>query len=304
MSTWGTRRVFDALQRLSNVYYRRKYGALAQQMGRTDCRSDTGQGLIIIQIDGLSYDQFQRAITLGTMPHLTRLIAQGRLKVSSWQCGLPSTTPAVQAGIMFGCRDDIPGFRWYEKATRSAIVAKRPDQMRAVQARVRGARPGLLAGGSSYVNMFDGDADLAVFTLSAFPPGRLFEAVRGVGLFSLFLLSPFRLVRIVALTVVRYFESLLWRATALFRPMVLKPYDVISPLLGATVNTLFTEVQTFGVALDIYRQVPIIYTNYNHYDEVAHHLGPAHRSALRVLRDVDRRIGQIDRMRTLYSGRA
>jgi len=303
VSTWGARRVVDFLQGLTSLYYRRKYGALARRMGRPDVGADARRGFIVIQIDGLAYEHLLEAMAAGAMPYLSRLVAAGRLQLLPWRCGLPSTTPAVQAGIMFGDRYDIPGFRWYEKDRGLAVVAKRPDQMQAVQMRLRKNRVGLLAGGSSYVNMFDGDADLALFTLSALHPQRFFESVRGVGLLLLFLLSPFRLLRVWGLTLLGYLRALLWRFLALFRPAVLKPYDVIGPLLASSVNALFTEVQTFGIALDIYRRVPAIYANYNTYDEIAHILGPTHRAALTVLRDVDRRIRQIDRMRSRYRAR-
>jgi hypothetical protein len=272
-------------------------------MGRPGVESDARRGFIIIQVDGLSYSHLLEAIEAGSMPYLGQLVAEGRLALLSWSCGLPSATPAVQAGIMFGNRYDIPGFRWYEKEQGLSVVAKRPDQMRDLQVRLKGNSVGLLAGGSSYVNLFDGDASLALFTLTALHPQRFFESVRGFGLLMLFLLSPFRVLRVCGMTLKGYLKALLWRLVALFRPTVLKLYDVFSPLLASAADALFTEVQTFGVMLDIYRRVPAIYANYNRYDEVAHFMGPVHPAALGVLRGVDRRIQQIDRMRTGYRDR-
>jgi hypothetical protein len=266
---------------------------------------DTGvdPGFIIIQIDGLSHTHLLEAIEAGAMPYLARVLDEGSLRLSPWRCGLPSATPAIQAGIMFGSRDDIPGFRWYDKERGTSIVAKRPDQMKDLQERLKGEGKGLLAGGSSYVNMFDADADLALFTLSALHPHRFFESVRGFGLLFVFLLSPFRFVRVLVLTVVGYLRALFRRLVSVFRPTVYKPYDVFSPLLASAADALFTEAQTFGVMLDIYRRAPAIYANYNHYDEVTHLVGPTHSDSFRALRTVDRRIQQIDRMRTRYQAR-
>jgi hypothetical protein len=151
--------------------------------------------------------------------------------------------------------------------------------------------------------MFDGDADLALFTLSTLPRQRFFESVRGIGLFILFLLSPFRLLRVLGLAAVNYVSGLTRRLVALIKPSVLNPLDVLSPLLHAVSDAVLVEVQTFGVMLDIYRCVPAVYSNYNNYDEVAHQVGPAHPAAFRVLRGVDRRIHQIDRMRAHYRHR-
>ncbi|MCK4316882.1 MAG: alkaline phosphatase family protein, partial [Anaerolineae bacterium] len=328
MSTWFARRVLDLVGTLTNVYYTRKYGAMARRLGRPGVRPDQRRGFIIIQIDGLSHDHLMQAIAAGYVPYLSHLLAERRLAVAPWHCGLPSTTPAVQAGIMFGNRFDIPGFRWYEKEREQAVLVKRPDQIQAVRERISRGRPGILQGGSSYVNMFDGDADLALFTLSTLHRQRFFESVRGMGLFLLFLLSPFRVLRLMGLMTMSYLAGLGRRLVALVRPFtstglstsderfgrrlsgglrtqpsVLNPFDILSPLLHAVSDVLFTEVQTFGVMLDIYRCVPAIYANYNSYDEVSHKLGPDHRSAFRALRNVDKRIHQIDRMRARYRRR-
>ena len=303
MSTWFARRVLDLVGALTNIYYTRKYGALARHLGRPGISSDQRRGFIIIQIDGLSYDHLMQAIRAGTMPHLGRLLAQRHLAVAPWRCGLPSTTPAVQAGIMFGNRFDIPGFRWYEKERGAEVLTRRPDQIRAVRARISQGRTGILRGGSCYVSMFDGDADLVLFTLSTLHRQRFFESARGMGLFLLFFLSPFRVLRLLGLTTAGYLAGLGRRLVALVQPSVLNPFDILSPLLHAVGDALFTEVQTFGVMLDVYRCTPAIYANYNSYDEVAHKLGPDHPAAFRVLRGVDKRIHQINRMRARYRQR-
>jgi hypothetical protein len=300
MSTWFAQRVLDIASVLSNTYYTRKYGALARRLGRPGAHPDRRQGFIIVQIDGLAYDHLIQALAAGAMPYLRQLLAGRRLVLAPWRCGLPSTTPAVQAGIMFGNRFDIPGFRWYDKERGAGILTKRPDQIRTVRARISRGRPGILRGGSCYVSMFDGDADLALFTLSTLHRHRFFESARGMGLFLLFLLSPFRLLRVLGLTAAGYLAGLGRRLVALVQPSVLNPFDVLSPLLHAVGDTLFTEVQTFGVMLDIYRCAPSIYANYNSYDEVAHKLGPDHPAAFRVLRGVDQRLRQINRMRAQY----
>jgi hypothetical protein len=300
MSTWFARRVLDLVGRFTDIYYTRKYGAMARRLGRPDVGPDERRGFIIIQIDGLSHDHLVQAIAAGYMPHLSRLLAERRLVVGPWRCGLPSTTPAIQAGIMFGNRFDIPGFRWYEKERGLGMLARRPDQVRTMRARVSRGRAGILRGGSCYVSMFDGDADLALFTLSTLHRQRFFESMRGIGFFLLFLLSPFRVLRLIGLIAARYLAGLGRRLVALVRPSVLNPFDILSPLLHAVSDAFFTEVQTFGVMLDIYRCVPAIYANYNSYDEVAHKLGPDHPAAFRILRGVDKRIHQINRMRARY----
>ena len=303
MSSWFARRVLDAVSLLADTYYTRKYGAMARQLGRPGVGPDQRRGFIVIQIDGLSHKHLVQAMASGYMPYLSRLLDEGRLVADAWRCGLPSTTPAVQAGIMFGNRFDIPGYRWYEKERGQVMHARSPHHMQTVRARVSQGRPGILRGGSCYVSVFDGDADLALFTLSTIRPQLFFESVRGLGLFLLFFLSLFRVLRLTGLIAVDYLTRLARRVVALVRPSVLNPFDVFSPLLLAMSDTILTEVQTFGVVLDIYRCLPAIYSNYNSYDEVAHKVGPDHPAAFRVLRATDKHIRQIDRMLARYRKR-
>ncbi len=285
------------VDRLTEGPRRRKYEALAHQIGRPPFPPDGHRGFIILQIDGLGYDHLVQAMEAGYLPYFRRMVQEGRWGLSRWYCGLPSTTPAVQAAILFGTQEDVPGFRWYDKTRREAFVAKRPAQVQMLQERLKGGRVGILLGGSSYVNMFDGDADLALFTLASIHPRFFFESIRGIGLLALFLLSPLRVLRVLYLTLMGYLRALWWRLTATLRRRPARSYGLLSPLLAALVNALFTEVQTFGVVLDIYRGVPSIYTNFNAYDEVAHWFGPTDPAAFSILRDIDRRIRQIDRAR-------
>src|SRR5919201_853111 len=55
-------------------------------------------------------------------------------------------------------------------------------------------------------------------------------------------------------------------------------------------------LQTLAVLLDVYLGVPVIYSTFMQYDELAHHFGPASRPALRDLRRTDARVAEIWRM--------
>jgi hypothetical protein len=295
---WLVRQIIDIFAALSGFYYSRKYAILAARLGRSPARSRiAGRGFVIVQIDGLSHEQLQKAIDAGHMPHLAHQIRQGRLQVAPWRCGLPSTTPASQAGIMFGNNHDIPGFRWYEKESGLSVVCKLPANAKMLQDRVSGQQPGILRDGSSFCNMFDGGASLSLFTLSALNRERLFAMSRGVGFLLLFLLNPFRTLRVLLLSLREYVTDLVERTVGAFRGERRLPLQEIFPLVRAASNVAFPEVQTFAVLLDIYRGVPAVYTTYYSYDEVAHHYGHDSRPAQRALRELDRRLRQIDRLR-------
>jgi len=299
---WLHRWIVDLFNALAAWYYRRKYGAVARQLGRYPQEEEEGRrGFVIIEIDGLAYDYVRQALREGYMPYLARLLRERGLRLARWRCGLPSTTPASQAGILYGNNWDIPGFRWYDKATGESIMCKLPGAARAVQERVAAGRAGLLRGGSSYTNMFDGDARLSLFTLSALGRHRLFENVRGLGFLVLFGLSPLRLMRVVFLSVRSWLVYVVKRFATWIR---VRPrgshFTFLGPLLEIFNNIIFREVTTFSAMVDIYRGMPAIYAAYTGYDEIGHHFGADSREAFRALRGIDNQIRQIDRIRQIY----
>ena len=302
--TWFLRRILDLVDALAHWYYNRKYGTLAEKMGRSQRLNALGQrGFIVIQIDGLAHEHLLEAMARGYVPTLQRLLNSGQARLARWRCGLPSTTPAVQAGIMFGNNWDVPSFRWYEKDRGLSVVCKPPALVKQVQERVAAGREGILNGGSSYVNMFDGGARLSLFTLAAWGRHRFFENVRGFGFVLLFLFSPWRVVRTLFVSFWEYLRDLWGRLASYWRPGRRQRFTLIRPFFQIIVNVVFREIETFGVMLDIYRGVPCIWANYFGYDEVAHHVGPLGREALRALRGLDKQIRQIDRIRRQYRRR-
>jgi len=298
-------RAVDLWGALTRAYYTRKYRALAHHLGRPPIPPEPQRrrGFIVIEIDGLSYDHLRLALERGYMPHVRQMIESGRAQMSRWRCGLPSTTPAVQAGLLYGDNSDIPGFRWYEKERRASIVVKRPDQVRTIARRLSQRGRGLLHGGSSYTNLFDGEAALSLFTVSTLGRFHFFDNVRGLGFFLLFLLSPMRVARVLWLCLREYVRDLVYRVIRLFRPGQSGFAPLLSPLYRIIVDVLFGEIVTFGIMLDIYRAVPSICATFYSFDEMAHTFGPDHHEALRTLRRIDAQIHQIDRMRTLYRRR-
>jgi hypothetical protein len=295
--SWHARRLVDLVDNLASRFNRRRYDTLARHLGRSPETGDGDRrGFVIVQIDGLAYDYLVEAIARGVVPRLRRLLKTGRYRLSQWRCGLPSTTPSVQAGLMFGDAFDIPGFRWYEKDKGWSMVCKLPRGARTLQTRISAARPGILRGGSSYVSLLDGEASLSLLTLGSLANGRFLENVKGVGFLLLFLLSPLRVARVGILSVWEYLQDLFKRLIALFVPGYYESLRFISPFLNVIINVLFRELQTFSSYLDIHRGTPAIYTNYYGYDETAHHFGPNSPQAWRTLRGIDRDIGRLERL--------
>ena len=143
-------------------YYQNRIERRARQEP-FDSADEPGRGLMMIEIDGLSYWHIKKAIDDGLMPAMSEMMAEEGYRLSLTDCGLPSMTSACQAGIMFGDNDDIPAYRWYDKSKQKLYVSA--DDAAELNARYAHGN-GLMRQGSSIDNMFDGDAEKSMFTMS------------------------------------------------------------------------------------------------------------------------------------------
>ena len=286
--------ILDLVAVVLGNYYSFRFGAITRRLGLGRSISSSRRGFVVIQVDGVSHPHLQWAMDHGYAPTIRRLL-RDEYTMAAWNPGLPCTTPAVQSALMFGSSEGIAGYRWYDKALRRPVVCSSPGVMRGVQERLRRDRQGLLEGGSSYMNMVDGGADLALFTLGAVGRQPFFSRVRGISFFALFALNPLRAVKTVWLSIWEYLTDLVQRSMARLRRDIVRPLQRAFPFMRVMANVVLREIETFCVLVDIYRGVPAIYATYYGYDEVAHHYGVVAKPAMRALSAVYTRIRQIER---------
>jgi hypothetical protein len=74
-----------------------------------------GRKLVIVHVDGLGADSLEKAIREGRMPFVERLMRSEGYEINRYRCGIPSTTPFAQAGILYGDNSEIPSFRWWDR---------------------------------------------------------------------------------------------------------------------------------------------------------------------------------------------
>jgi hypothetical protein len=283
---------------LYRFYYRLKYFPFTGERRHRLERDE--RGFVVIQIDALAHEDLVRAMERGYAPRLRRLVERKGWELRRYPAGLPSATPAAQAAIFFGTKRDIPAFRFYEKAERRLIIGSKPADVQYIRDRL--PESGILDGGSGYVNIYDGGADRAIFTLAAKQPQRFLEKMGGGRVALLMLLHPLRMVRMVFDSVVEYLREEVVRFWGQMRGQYTY-YWWYLPFLHIGTNVVLRELQTLAVLLDIYTGVPAIYTTYNAYDEFAHHFGPGSRTAFSSVRALDRRIAHIMRMVSRAPGR-
>jgi hypothetical protein len=285
--------------RFYHTYYRLKYLPFAAE--RRAHGEPPGRGFVGIQIDALAFEDLERAIQGGHMPFLRRLIQRDGWDLRKFAAGLPSATPAAQAAIFHGTKARIPAFRFYEKRDRRVIIGSQPASMQFIRDRLPDR--GILTDGSSYVNLYDGGADRASWTLSDRNRQPFLTSLGGRRILLLLLLHPVRALRMLAVSILEYFREEKDRLISQLRGQSTY-YWWYLPFLHIGTNVVLRELQTLSVLLDIYVGVPKIYTTYNAYDEFAHHFGPSSRTAYKSLRALDRRIKEIFKLTNRVPGRS
>lgn len=78
-------------------------------------------GLVLIQIDGLARHQRERAMEKGHLPFLARLLQEHSYDLHSLYSGLPSSTPAMTAELLYGVKCAVPSFCFYSRPTRPYV---------------------------------------------------------------------------------------------------------------------------------------------------------------------------------------
>lgn len=254
-------------------------------------------GLLLIQIDGLSFRQFERALSEGHMPFVQRLLHRENYKLNTFYSGLPSTTPAVQGELYYGVKCAVPAFGFLDRATDYLGSMYETDVCKAVQFQLeqQGDLP-LLKGGSSWVNMYSGGAapEESHYCGTNLGLRDLFRAMTFSGILAAIVLYFPSVIRFVALFIWEHIAGLwgllhgvIWKREHVFKEIRF----IISRIF---IGTGLREIVTMGAGIDLARGLPIIHANYLMYDERSHHRTPVAAFAHRGLRYVD------DAIRKLY----
>ena len=251
---------------------------------------------MFIQLDGVAQAVLRRALRSGDVPTLHRWIRDGSHVLVGWETGWSSQTGVSQCGILHGSTVDMPAFRWIDKATGEVMVSNHP-KCAAVIEKAHSDGNGLLAHhGSSYGNLFSGDAERAVLTMSG--AGQRKEGRTGAGYFGYFS-RPGQATRTLLAAIVEIGRERLAAGRQRRRgvePRVERGW--VYALLRTFTTVVTRDVSVQGVVNDMCEGRAAIYVDMLGYDEVAHHSGPERVDALAVLRDLDRHVGRIERTAT------
>src|SRR3954470_16129380 len=271
-------------------WYRNVVRRQARRIGKPE--TTDVPGLFFLEIDGLAHDVLMRAIRDGNAPTLASWLRDGSYRMARWETDWSSQTGACQAGLLHGDNDNMPAFRWWEKERGKAIVTNHPRDAMEIERRHSNGRGLLFSNGASRANIVSGDAVHSLLTMSTAlkrdRPGRI-----GQDYFAYFA-NPYNVMRTIALSL-REVVSELWSAAQQRRrdvqPRIKRGFTY--SLMRAWATIIQRDLQVEAVIADMYAGLPVAYTTFLAYDEVAHHSGIERHDALSTLCQVDRQIGRI-----------
>ncbi|HTR32270.1 MAG TPA: phage holin family protein [Gaiellaceae bacterium] len=250
-------------------------------------------GVVFLEIDGLALPVLQRAMRDGSAPNLHRWLDEGTHVLAEWETDLSSQTGASQAGILLGSNVDIPAFRWVEKDTGKIVACSSPVDCAELERRHSSGNGLLAGGGASRGNLFSGDADHLILTVSKMDVER--HANPG---YRAFLANGFNVAR--SLTLFFWEVILEYTAAARARARDIQPRGHRGgkyPFLRAALCVVVRDLIVYGVVQDMMVGRPAIYATFSSYDEVAHHSGLERADTMEALRKLDQQFGRIDRSR-------
>lgn len=256
----------------------------------------TEPGLVLIQVDGLSRRQMERAMERGRLPFLRRLIQRENYEPRTFYSGLPSTTPSVQGELFYGIPSAVPAFSFFDRHTRRTSTMFRCDCAGAVEDKLKERSEGLLTDGSSWSNVYSGGAaaDETHFCAAGLNRNDVFRRRPIVRALTFPILHFPSVVRMIALLFVELFIALWDMMSGVLRgETFFKEFKFI--FIRVFVCIGLREFLSIGTRIDIARGLPVIHMNFLGYDEQAHRRGPSSAFAHWSLRGIDRAIKNIYR---------
>jgi len=244
---------------------------------------DRRPGLVVIHVDGLSGARLRAALDQGHMPFVARMIETEGYEALAYRCGVPSTTPFAQAGILFGDNSEIPSYRWWDKQANLLVSFGSGSTFGRVAENYFAGRTPLTSGGACIAALYRAGATDR-FGPSYEERHRPDEPDAGGRAIAAFLFNPVALyfwIRHGGLALFRIASEYLQARFA--RRRTANVY-VIADIFH---EVLVHHLTRFALLQAMEEGLPAIYACFYTYDEAAHAFGPSDPNTLRVLRHID-----------------
>ncbi|MBX3741568.1 MAG: endonuclease/exonuclease/phosphatase family protein [Akkermansiaceae bacterium] len=252
-------------------------------------------GLIMIQIDGLSRPQFEKALANKNLPHIARTLRRRQFHLHSFYSGVPSTTPAVQGELFYGVRAAVPAFQFLHRASGDVFRMYDAKSSEVIEDMLREkGGPALLEGGHTYSNIYQAGCAGSWYCSQDLSPAVMWRKARPLKWLLLSMVYLMKILRVLSLAVIEFFLAFIDCVRGLFeRQNLLRELLFIPARVGICI--MLREFIRFRVLLDIERGVRVIHANFLGYDEQAHRRGPDSAFAHWTLKGIDDAIRDIQR---------
>jgi len=284
-------RIEVLLRKLKRIFSRSDWTIRLLRLAKLE-KHTTEPGLMMVQIDGLSMTQFNRALQKGNLPFLKKLLDKEHYILRSFYSGLPSNTPAVQAELFYGVKGCVPAFCFFDRSSGRVVKMLDAAFVEGFEKRLKSKGAGLLAGGSAYSDIFTGSARESHCCWARIGWDGVLWAANPLVFPFLVVLYADIFIRTLVLVIIEFFLAVFEcvRGTLKGR-LFFRELELVWQ--RSLVCIFLREFITAGACMDIMRGVPVIHLNFLGYDEQAHGRGPSSAFAHWSLRGIDEAIKRI-----------
>ncbi len=257
-----------------------------------DTAAKDAPGLVLIQIDGLSMVQFQKALNAGRLPFMEQEIHKGNLGYKPMYSGMPSTTPAFQGELFYGIKSCVPAFEFIDRKQKKRHVCFYPQTANHLAGRLEKTGKPLLAQGHVYATIFSGGAAQARYCFQTMTLESIARSLNPLKLLALLSLHSGKLLRVFTVAVIEFFLAVtdflrgIQQGKKFIKELVFIPSRIL-------ICIILRELVRFRAKMDVTRGVPVVCANFLGYDEQAHRRRPDSRFAHWSLKGIDDTIGDI-----------
>jgi hypothetical protein len=255
-----------------------------------------GRGLVIVHVDGLGADSLEQALREGHMPFIKNLMDAEGYELHRYRCGIPSTTPFVQAGILYGDNSEIPSFRWWDREQQLLVQFGAGSTFKKVAAKYfQGCHP-LTEGGAAIAACYPAGA-VETFGI-AYQDRRYSGQEKGSRsawrVVLPYLANPLNLADLLS----HGLDSIAQTAFAFGRDRLSGRIAAGTYAVTDVLEEMFVHhVTRHAVTKAMHEGLSPIYAGFYAFDETGHAFGPDDPYAMRILRHVDNTIRKIARAR-------
>ncbi|MEP6753170.1 MAG: alkaline phosphatase family protein [Candidatus Dormiibacterota bacterium] len=255
-----------------------------------------GRGLVVLHIDGLGADSLEQALREGDMPFIKALMETEGYEMHRYRCGIPSTTPFVQAGILYGDNSEIPSFRWWDREQQLLVQFGAGSTFKKVAGKYfQGCHP-LAEGGASIAACYPAGAaeTFGINYQDRRYSGQEHGSRSAWRVVLPYLANPLNLVDLVW----HGADSIAQTALAYSRNRLSGRIAATTYAVSDVLEEVFVHHLTRHAVTRAMREgYSPIYAGFYGFDETGHAFGPDDSYALRILRHVDNTIKKIAKAR-------